>query len=701
MAIPIVQATSVQDDTAVSSIVATWPGATTAGNTLVLFTTSGTATPLQVVPVLPAGWTLRQNVGPAGHTCTIATKVATGAETTVTISWTVTGVAANVTLATLAIAEIEGDYGGSASNGIVTSGSSQTLAGVTPGPGIEALLLAGVMANNAYGVTAYPFGYTLEEEQVPNVGFSHRASLLSMYEASTTSGAYTGTITYGGGMDNWASIHVYFVPGSGASILADFDASPRTGVPPLTVDFTDLSEGAAVTAWAWDFGDGSTSTSQNPTHVYAGIGSYTVVLVVTIDGDDYTVTKSLFVVVAAAYEDPLPGAALVEIYVAEAGAARWDVATWDDAVWSTAAWTDVTPESVTATILWGSNRPELGILSKPNAGSWSIDTYDPDRVLDPANADGPYYTDLLPGLPVRITHRGLVIRQGIAEAITHEFHDDSGIIRVQDNIAPLANASVPSDTALSNTLYARAIDAIAAAGLAVTVLPPPPSGDPAVADWVTGTSWTAWEWITDAAEQALHIAYIDRLGRLGFRAWASPLTRARTISAEELINLTSLTQWDGLFSQVAALDSVTDTVEVRALTPPPRYGVRTYERFDPTLDAGDWAAAVLADRSFSSVRWVPGQMYPLSAASVERLATIEAVELVGLLHSYTDPDVLATLIIVGGEIELTAKKDDEAKWWFTFEAAQVASAESLPLLTEDGLAFVVDETSGLDYVYPE
>lgn len=57
----------------------------------------------------------------------------------------------------------------------------------------------------------------------------------------------------------------------------DFVGTPRDGVRPLTVDFTDLSS-PVPTEWLWDFGDGSTSTDQNPTHVYEDTGSYTVSL---------------------------------------------------------------------------------------------------------------------------------------------------------------------------------------------------------------------------------------------------------------------------------------------------------------------------------------------------------------------------------------------------------------------------------------
>lgn len=43
-----------------------------------------------------------------------------------------------------------------------------------------------------------------------------------------------------------------------------------------SVAFTDAS--IAATSWLWTFGDGNTSTLQNPTHIYASTGSYTVTL---------------------------------------------------------------------------------------------------------------------------------------------------------------------------------------------------------------------------------------------------------------------------------------------------------------------------------------------------------------------------------------------------------------------------------------
>lgn len=52
---------------------------------------------------------------------------------------------------------------------------------------------------------------------------------------------------------------------------------PPDGDAPVTVYFTDLSEGMP-NAWSWDFGDGHTSYLQNPVHVFTDGGNFTVTL---------------------------------------------------------------------------------------------------------------------------------------------------------------------------------------------------------------------------------------------------------------------------------------------------------------------------------------------------------------------------------------------------------------------------------------
>lgn len=61
--------------------------------------------------------------------------------------------------------------------------------------------------------------------------------------------------------------------------------------------FTNLStspDGAALTDFAWDFGDGATDVAESPTHTYAGPGTYDVTLdVVSPDGCTNTITYTV------------------------------------------------------------------------------------------------------------------------------------------------------------------------------------------------------------------------------------------------------------------------------------------------------------------------------------------------------------------------------------------------------------------------
>lgn len=63
-------------------------------------------------------------------------------------------------------------------------------------------------------------------------------------------------------------------------VIVRFTASANTGTYPLTVRFSDESEGEGV-EYRWDFGDGNYSTARNPTHTYEEAGDFSVVLSVT------------------------------------------------------------------------------------------------------------------------------------------------------------------------------------------------------------------------------------------------------------------------------------------------------------------------------------------------------------------------------------------------------------------------------------
>ena len=78
--------------------------------------------------------------------------------------------------------------------------------------------------------------------------------------------------------------------------VARFGADPLEGVYPLSVQFTDSSDGV-ITSWAWDFGDKSTSQEQNPVHIYTAVGQYTVQLTVTGPGGSDVFTRANYIIV--------------------------------------------------------------------------------------------------------------------------------------------------------------------------------------------------------------------------------------------------------------------------------------------------------------------------------------------------------------------------------------------------------------------
>jgi len=70
------------------------------------------------------------------------------------------------------------------------------------------------------------------------------------------------------------------------------NAAFHTNQPDLeqpAIDFTDLSTSdGTIGSWAWDFGDGNISNEQNPSHLYAGPGTYLVCLIITDDDEGCT-----------------------------------------------------------------------------------------------------------------------------------------------------------------------------------------------------------------------------------------------------------------------------------------------------------------------------------------------------------------------------------------------------------------------------
>lgn len=74
-----------------------------------------------------------------------------------------------------------------------------------------------------------------------------------------------------------------------SELPARFSADIMSGEVPLTICFTDESEGDP-TSWSWDFGDGNFGTEQNPAHEYTEAGRFEVRLEISND-----TSKGLFI----------------------------------------------------------------------------------------------------------------------------------------------------------------------------------------------------------------------------------------------------------------------------------------------------------------------------------------------------------------------------------------------------------------------
>jgi len=76
--------------------------------------------------------------------------------------------------------------------------------------------------------------------------------------------------------------------------VANFSATPTSGLKSLAVTFTDTSTGSP-TSWSWNFGDSTTSTVHNPSHTYTNQGLYTVALTATNAAGSNTMTKTNYI----------------------------------------------------------------------------------------------------------------------------------------------------------------------------------------------------------------------------------------------------------------------------------------------------------------------------------------------------------------------------------------------------------------------
>ncbi|MGA9187251.1 MAG: PGF-pre-PGF domain-containing protein, partial [Methanosarcina sp.] len=95
----------------------------------------------------------------------------------------------------------------------------------------------------------------------------------------TKPGNYTISLTVGNDAGNNKVMKPNYIVVTNPLPVANFNSNVTQGYPPLSIQFTDLSQNA--TGWNWDFGDRSNSTQRSPVHEYADPGIYSVNLTAT------------------------------------------------------------------------------------------------------------------------------------------------------------------------------------------------------------------------------------------------------------------------------------------------------------------------------------------------------------------------------------------------------------------------------------
>ena len=155
-----------------------------------------------------------------------------------------------------------------------------TVNGVIADAGIDQTISCGATANLMASATLGNGGFNFAWTD-GTIGPSHPGTGLGTYIVDVTSGTCHDLDT------------VNVLPGIGQPV-ANFSFTNNCSGTPISFSDVSVINGSPITTWSWDFGDGFTSASQNPSHQFAGNGTYGVTLIVaTAAGCTDTITRQV------------------------------------------------------------------------------------------------------------------------------------------------------------------------------------------------------------------------------------------------------------------------------------------------------------------------------------------------------------------------------------------------------------------------
>ena len=321
----------------------------------------------------------------------------------------------------------------------------------------------------------------------------------------------------------------------------------------------------------------------------------------------------------------------VQVLVPAVGGSRWDQVVWGPAtappavgVWSDLTWQTVDCQITEAAWTWACQR-DVGILSVAEAGSLDLQTFDPDRQLDPANVTGPFFRQVRPGTAIRILGPDPIVLSpvwtGWVDELSYDVANQTGRLRCTDPIALMAQTAYRDPgfpSTLPNTLRARIRRVLVDAQIADLVpfawLAEFEEDDPPVAPFVppTGDPPKVWKVIQDACADALALAWIDGAGRLQVSDWgAFPVSQvglgcgpAEDPSADWVEYLTTIEfeqNAEGIRNRVVTVEGGVETHPLEDRQSIFTYGVREYRVDRAVPDRTAWGTTILADRSDASL----------------------------------------------------------------------------------------------------
>ena len=325
--------------------------------------------------------------------------------------------------------------------------------------------------------------------------------------AFATDGEYTVSLTvsnWNGGSTFYATVVVGVAPPLAA---ATWEQLPDS----FAVQFADVSIGE-VTSRTWDFGDGSPPVhdTPDPVHDYGAEGYFTASLTVTGPGGS----------------DSTP--IFVRVTLTPSAPERPDGLQLDFQALVNGAWQSLLCSTVEVSWSWGSELDE-SLLTTSTTASFDGLFHDPDRELDPTNAEALWAGEWGPGSTMRVLIFGTPAFQGRVDTITSDLAMSTARVTAVDVVGQLRKGDVEllSGSGLPAQGVTDRLEAVATLGewpLTMTDLSP----DATQLDPTATEDFSLWQEASRTARSALGLLSVSQQGSITYRtfgqAWGETTT---------------------------------------------------------------------------------------------------------------------------------------------------------------------------------